>query len=153
MAFMKPSHMDSLPNIDEATAPFSSLFSDHLDRAAIEATVPLADKTIFLAKDGQRYMFQRITETSADDVRTDRSVSNSSRRGSTHSSSSAAQYTSTHPLADARRQNGLPLETQPPNRQLDDLGQQVVPAPIPTGLLLGFRMRQLPMQRRHQGLL
>lgn len=113
---MKPSHMDSLPNIDEATAPFSSLFSDHLDRAAIEATVPLADKTIFLAKDGQRYMFQRITETSADDVRTDRSVSNSSRRGSTHSSSSAAQYTSTHPLADARRQNGLPLETQPPNQ-------------------------------------
>ncbi|OIW33801.1 hypothetical protein CONLIGDRAFT_677548 [Coniochaeta ligniaria NRRL 30616] len=52
----------SLPDIDEATAPFSSLFDNNFDRATVEATVPLADRAIFVAPNGRRFKFESIPD-------------------------------------------------------------------------------------------
>lgn len=70
MASMMPAYsqtsIGSLPEIDEATKPFSS-FLDNFDRATITATVPLADKAIFLVEDGRRYKFERIPDRTAEE--------------------------------------------------------------------------------------
>jgi hypothetical protein len=52
----------SLPDIDEATAPFSSLFDNNFDRATVEATVPLADRAIFVAANGRRFKFESLPD-------------------------------------------------------------------------------------------
>lgn len=108
-----PANLGSLPDIDEATAPFSSHFTNYFDRATVEATVPFADRTVYVAPDGRRYLFQQIPDTHAEDGRAVQSRSGSgSRRGSAHAtayspapaapqtvtSSAAASTASTHPL-------------------------------------------------------
>ena len=78
MASMMPAYSQtsagSLPNLDEATAPFSSLFDNHFDRATVEATVPLADRAIFVAANGRRYKFESTPDVAPEcgDQREDR---------------------------------------------------------------------------------
>ncbi|KAB5570462.1 hypothetical protein GE09DRAFT_708289 [Coniochaeta sp. 2T2.1] len=52
-----------LPDIDEATAPFSSFFDNNFDRATVEATVPFADRAIFVAANGRRFKFESIPDS------------------------------------------------------------------------------------------
>ena len=44
------------------TIRLSSLFTSAADRAALEATLPFADRSIFVAPDGRRYRFESIPE-------------------------------------------------------------------------------------------
>ncbi|KAK1777288.1 hypothetical protein QBC45DRAFT_470101 [Copromyces sp. CBS 386.78] len=52
-----PASLPPLP--DEASVPFSSLF-DNFDLATVDSTVQFANKGIFIASDGRRYLFQSI---------------------------------------------------------------------------------------------
>ncbi|CCC11509.1 unnamed protein product [Sordaria macrospora k-hell] len=55
-----PASLPPLP--DEAPVPFSSLF-DNFDLATVDSTVQFANKGIFIASDGRRYLFQSIPES------------------------------------------------------------------------------------------
>ncbi|KAK3369176.1 hypothetical protein B0T24DRAFT_631938 [Lasiosphaeria ovina] len=55
-----------LPPVDEATVPFSALFTnftDSFDLATVEATAQLADRSVFVAANGRRYVIQSIPDT------------------------------------------------------------------------------------------
>jgi hypothetical protein len=84
MPAFKQTSVDRLPGIDEATIPFTSLFENHLDRAIVEATVPLADQAIFIARDGRRFKFESISDEDVQhgDRGEDRRVSRDSPRPS-----------------------------------------------------------------------
>ena len=94
---MPPAHtqtsVGSLPDIDEATAPFSSLFDNNFDRATVEATVPLADRAIFVAANGRRFKFESISDGDAQcgGPSEDRRWSRASPRQSPISSSPTSQ--------------------------------------------------------------
>lgn len=100
---MMPANIGSLPELDEATTPFSSLFTNHFDRATVEATVPLADKTIFVAN-GRRFLFESIPDPTAEDGRTNQT---GSRRGSAQPSVHGAT-----PASPSAR-GAAPMQTQP----------------------------------------
>ncbi|KAK0621215.1 hypothetical protein B0T17DRAFT_494079 [Bombardia bombarda] len=55
----------SLPSLDDATVPFSALFGDHFDLATVESTTQLADRSIFIAPNGRRYLFASLSDTNA----------------------------------------------------------------------------------------
>ncbi|EGO57453.1 hypothetical protein NEUTE1DRAFT_121876 [Neurospora tetrasperma FGSC 2508] len=55
-----PASLPPLP--DEASVPFSSLF-DNFDLATVDSTVQFANRGIFIASDGRRYLFQSIPES------------------------------------------------------------------------------------------
>jgi hypothetical protein len=50
------------PVVDEATVPFSDLFKNGFDSAAIDAATQLADRTIFVASNGSRYRIEKIPD-------------------------------------------------------------------------------------------
>lgn len=62
-----PAHTRSpagnLPDIDESSHP-SPLLSSNFDRATLEATVPFADRSIFVAPNGRRFLFESIPDGS-----------------------------------------------------------------------------------------
>src|SRR3569833_1188444 len=51
-----------LPDIDEAVAPFSSLFNGSFDQARVESAAQLADNSIFVTSTGSRYRFERLPD-------------------------------------------------------------------------------------------
>lgn len=92
----------SLPEIDEATAPFSSLFDNNFDRATVEATVPLADRAIFVAANGRRFKFESIPDGAG--ARAEQTEECGSRASAVQSpvSSSPTSRTQTAPSRDSR---------------------------------------------------
>ncbi|KAK4106159.1 hypothetical protein N658DRAFT_415770 [Parathielavia hyrcaniae] len=55
----------SLPPVDDdTTAPFSDLFKSGFDPITIDSTSQLADQSIFVASNGQRYRIERILDPS-----------------------------------------------------------------------------------------
>ncbi|KAL2132674.1 hypothetical protein VTI74DRAFT_3544 [Chaetomium olivicolor] len=64
---MMPAHRrspaPSLPPVnDEATVPFSDLFTHGFDPATVDATTQLADRSIFVTSSGRRYRFESIPD-------------------------------------------------------------------------------------------
>lgn len=65
----RPTAPSFLHPIDhEATVPFSELFNSGFDRATVDATTQLADRSIFVAPNGRRYRFESIPEPTAGSV-------------------------------------------------------------------------------------
>ncbi|KAK3995941.1 hypothetical protein QBC44DRAFT_304737 [Cladorrhinum sp. PSN332] len=59
----RPTAPSFLPPVDhEATVPFSELFNNGFDRATVDATTQLADRSIFVTQSGRRYRFESIPE-------------------------------------------------------------------------------------------
>ncbi|KAK4135482.1 hypothetical protein BT67DRAFT_433555 [Trichocladium antarcticum] len=59
----RPAAPPSLPPFsDEATIPFSDLFTNGFDRSTIDATAQLADRSIFVASNGRRYRIESIPD-------------------------------------------------------------------------------------------
>ena len=55
----------SLPPVNhEATAPFSDLFKSGFDAATVDATAQLADRSIFVASNGRRYLVESLPDDS-----------------------------------------------------------------------------------------
>lgn len=53
----------SLPPVDkDATAPFSELFNSGFDRATVDATAQLADRSIFVTSSGRRFRLESIPD-------------------------------------------------------------------------------------------
>src|SRR3569833_2620645 len=51
-----------LPDIDEAVAPFSSLFNGSFDQARVESAAQLADNSIIVTSTGSRYRIERLPD-------------------------------------------------------------------------------------------
>ncbi|KAK3401021.1 hypothetical protein B0T20DRAFT_405807 [Sordaria brevicollis] len=85
-----PSSLPPLP--DEASAPFSSLFNN-FDLATVDSTVQFANRGIFIASDGRRYLFQSLPESDTPAA----SPANSSAPSSIHSSIHHQPVTNTTP--------------------------------------------------------
>ncbi len=59
----RPAAPPCLPPVnDEATVPFSDLFTNGFDRATVDATAQLADRSIFVASNGRRYRIESIPD-------------------------------------------------------------------------------------------
>jgi len=61
-----------LPAVDEATAPFSALFDNKhgFDLKTVEETAQLADRSIFVASNGRRFLVESIPDDRASDGNT-----------------------------------------------------------------------------------
>ncbi|KAK4231578.1 hypothetical protein QBC38DRAFT_354457 [Podospora fimiseda] len=59
----RPTAPSFLPPVDhEATVPFSELFNNGFDRATVDATTQLTDRSIFVTQSGRRYRFESIPD-------------------------------------------------------------------------------------------
>ncbi|KAK4169528.1 hypothetical protein QBC43DRAFT_354793 [Cladorrhinum sp. PSN259] len=59
----RPTAPSFLPPVDhEATVPFSELFNNGFDRATVDATTQLADRSIFVTQNGRRYRFESLPD-------------------------------------------------------------------------------------------
>jgi len=65
-AHRRPSAAPSLPAVDDATVPFSALFDNKnkngFDLRTVEATAQLADRSIFVAPNGRRFLVESIPD-------------------------------------------------------------------------------------------
>lgn len=121
---MMPTHTRSPlgnppPDLDESSTP-SPVFTSSFDRATLEATVPFADRSIFVAPNGRRFLFESIDEGGGVFGRGSGKAFEDGSRLAQSAAASAAAFqgrapgSATHPNIPRDYSNSAPPSNNPP---------------------------------------